>query len=134
MWRKDELDRINSTTTGPERKAALCMLLEQEATLIASIGRHKVVADVENEDKQVKQFLEAVSTCQPLPITATMHIHLILCSRTICLLLHACTCSSCSYMYILVQRITTIHVLVYTFHVFSSVRPQVPKDGQHLMG
>ena len=75
MWRKDELDRINSTTTGPERKAALCMLLEQEATLIASIGRHKVVADVENEDKQVKQFLEAVSTCQPLPIIATIYIH-----------------------------------------------------------
>lgn len=92
MWRKDELDRINSTTTGPERKAALCMLLEQEATLIASIGRHKVVADVENEDKQVKQFLEAVSTCQPLPITATMYIHLILCSRAICLF------AACMYM------------------------------------
>ena len=70
MWRKDELDRINSTTTGPERKAALCMLLEQEATLIASIGRHKVVADVKNQDKQVKQFV---------------HIHLLLCSRAICL-------------------------------------------------
>ena len=61
MWRKDELERINNTTAGPERKAALCMLLEQEATLIASIGRHKVVADVENQDKQVKQFLEAVN-------------------------------------------------------------------------
>ena len=132
MWRKDELDRINSTTTGPERKAALCMLLEQEATLIASIGRHKVVADVENEDKQVKQFLEAVSTCQPLPITAM--IHLMFCSRAICILLHACTCSSCIYMYILVQRVTAVHVLLYTFDVFSSVRPQVPKDGQHLMG
>ena len=51
VWRKDELERINNTTAGPERKAALCMLLEQEATLIASIGRHKVVADVENQDK-----------------------------------------------------------------------------------
>ena len=65
MWRKDELERnqrINNTTAGPERKAALCMLLEQEAALIASIGRHKVVADVENQDEQVKQFLEAVNT------------------------------------------------------------------------
>ena len=61
VWRKDELERINNTTAGPERKAALCLLLEQEATLIASIGRHKVVADVENQDKQVKQFLEAVN-------------------------------------------------------------------------
>ena len=61
MWRLDELERINTTTSGPERKAALCMLLEQEATLIASIGRHKVVADEENQDKQIKQFLDAVS-------------------------------------------------------------------------
>ena len=30
--------------------------------------------------------------------------------------------------------VTAVHVLLYTFHVFSSVRPQVPKDGQHLMG
>ncbi|XP_019861687.1 PREDICTED: IQ and ubiquitin-like domain-containing protein [Amphimedon queenslandica] len=71
MWRKDELERINNTTAGPERKAALCMLLEQEATLIASIGRHKVVADVENQDKQVKQFLEAVNTQHTLLFYAT---------------------------------------------------------------
>lgn len=63
MWRKDELERINNTTTGPERKSALCELLKQEADLIASIGRHKVVASEEIEEKQIKQFLQAVSIC-----------------------------------------------------------------------
>jgi hypothetical protein len=62
MWRLDELERINATTSGPERKAALCMLLEQEAALIASIGRHKVVADEENEEKKIRQFLEATAS------------------------------------------------------------------------
>ena len=33
-------------------------VIVQEAALIAFIGRHKVVAYVENRDKQVKQFLK----------------------------------------------------------------------------
>ena len=61
VWRQDELERINSTTSGPERKAALCMLLEQEANLIASVGRHKIIADEENQEKQIRNFLNAVS-------------------------------------------------------------------------
>lgn len=61
VWRQDELNRINSTTSGPERKAALCLLLEQEAHLIASIGRHKIVADDKTKEEQTKKFLEAVS-------------------------------------------------------------------------
>lgn len=61
VWRKEELDRINSTTSGAERKAALCALLEQEAELIAGIGQHRMVAGREAMDKTVQRFLEAVS-------------------------------------------------------------------------
>ena len=61
VWRQDELYRINQSTSGPERKAALCMLLEQEAHLIASIGRHKLVANDKGKEAQIRKFLEAVS-------------------------------------------------------------------------
>ena len=58
MALKDEL------YSGPERKAALVGLLEQEAHLIASIDRHKLVADEENKDKRIKSFLNKVcATC-----------------------------------------------------------------------
>ncbi|XP_028668407.2 IQ and ubiquitin-like domain-containing protein [Erpetoichthys calabaricus] len=57
-WRKEETDRINATLTGAERKAALCALLDQEAQLIASIGRHKLNADEENNKKSVQAFLD----------------------------------------------------------------------------
>ena len=63
VWRQDELALINETTTGPERKAALSQLLEKEAQLIASIGRHKIVAGQEVKRKQILAFLNAVSTC-----------------------------------------------------------------------
>ncbi|XP_040405704.1 IQ and ubiquitin-like domain-containing protein isoform X2 [Cygnus olor] len=56
-WRQEEIERINGTLTGAERKAALCGLLEQEAQLIASIGRHKLSADEENQQKAVLHFL-----------------------------------------------------------------------------
>ena len=69
VWRQDELHVINETTTGAERKAALCGLLEQEAQLIASIGQHKNVAAKESKEKNTRRFLEAVSrklsTCIP---------------------------------------------------------------------
>jgi hypothetical protein len=40
-WRKAELDHINATMTGAERKAELCRLMEQEAAYINSIGKHQ---------------------------------------------------------------------------------------------
>jgi hypothetical protein len=62
MWRQDELSRINATLSGAERKAALCQLLEQEAELIASIGRHKIVADKERKELQIKKFLDTAAS------------------------------------------------------------------------
>ena len=63
-WRNEEMALIDELYSGPERKAALVGLLEQEAHLIASIDRHKVVADEENKDKSMKSFLNKVcSTC-----------------------------------------------------------------------
>ena len=52
--------RIDDLYSGPERKAALVGLLEQEAYLIASIDRHKLAADDENKDKRIKNFLNKV--------------------------------------------------------------------------
>ncbi|XP_062465678.1 IQ and ubiquitin-like domain-containing protein isoform X2 [Pezoporus occidentalis] len=57
LWRQEETEQINRTLTGAERKAALCGLLEQEAQLIASIGRHKLNADEENRQKAILHFL-----------------------------------------------------------------------------
>jgi len=51
---------IDELYAGPERKAALVGLLEQEAYLIASIDRHKLSADEENREKRVKNFLNKV--------------------------------------------------------------------------
>ncbi len=61
VWRLDELGRINQTTSGPERKAALCDLLEHESQLIASIGKHKIEAGKEHKSMAVQRFLDAVS-------------------------------------------------------------------------
>ncbi|KAG2460133.1 IQUB protein, partial [Polypterus senegalus] len=58
QWRQEEMDRINATLTGTDRKAALCVLLEQESQIIACIGRHKLTAGDENVKKSVKAFLE----------------------------------------------------------------------------
>ncbi|XP_074840214.1 IQ motif and ubiquitin-like domain-containing protein [Carettochelys insculpta] len=57
LWRQEEIERIN-TLKGAERKAALCALLEQETQLIASIGRHKLNADEENQQKAILFFLD----------------------------------------------------------------------------
>jgi len=57
-WRLEELAVINATMTGAERKAELCRLLEQEAELIASIGRHKNDSDKENKILLIKKFLD----------------------------------------------------------------------------
>ncbi|KAI6650870.1 hypothetical protein LOD99_5710 [Oopsacas minuta] len=61
-WRLEEVGRINSTLQGPERKAALCALLEQEAELIGSIHRHKSIADKDNETARVQKFLEKAAS------------------------------------------------------------------------
>uniref|UniRef100_A0A8D0HM67 IQ motif and ubiquitin domain containing n=1 Tax=Sphenodon punctatus TaxID=8508 RepID=A0A8D0HM67_SPHPU len=58
LWRQEEIEHINNTLTGAERKAALCALLEKEAQLIASIGRHKLNADEENQQKAILYFLD----------------------------------------------------------------------------
>ena len=60
-WRNEEMALIDELYSGPERKAALVGLLEQEAHLIASIDRHKLVADEENKDKRIKSFLNKVA-------------------------------------------------------------------------
>uniref|UniRef100_A0A671UH66 IQ motif and ubiquitin domain containing n=1 Tax=Sparus aurata TaxID=8175 RepID=A0A671UH66_SPAAU len=57
-WRCDEEQRINSSLRGAERKAALCSLLEQEAQLIADIGRHQITVQHNNYDKTVRNFLD----------------------------------------------------------------------------
>ena len=62
--RNEEMALIDELYSGPERKAAPVGLLEQEAHLIASIHRHKLVADEENKDERIKSFLNKVcSTC-----------------------------------------------------------------------
>ncbi|KAM6302037.1 IQ motif and ubiquitin-like domain-containing protein [Podargus strigoides] len=58
LWKQEETERINRTLTGAERKAAFCGLQEQEAQLIASIGRHKLNADEENQQKAILHFLD----------------------------------------------------------------------------
>lgn len=59
-WRLEEMEKIDRSLTGAERKAALCQLLDQETQLIASIGRHKQDADVEMKQKTIQSFLDKV--------------------------------------------------------------------------
>ncbi|KAI1888435.1 hypothetical protein AGOR_G00185110 [Albula goreensis] len=56
-WRKEEVDRINSTLTGAKRKYALYKLLNEEAEHIASISQHRLVAAKRNEEKAVQALL-----------------------------------------------------------------------------
>ncbi|XP_068132480.1 IQ motif and ubiquitin-like domain-containing protein isoform X2 [Hyperolius riggenbachi] len=63
LWRKEEVERINQQYTGPERKAALCALLEQETQMISSIGRHKIDAGEENQQKAIQSLLN--KCCDP---------------------------------------------------------------------
>ncbi|XP_068020343.1 IQ motif and ubiquitin-like domain-containing protein isoform X3 [Melanerpes formicivorus] len=72
LWRQEETEKINRSLTGAERKAALCGLLEQEAQLIASIGRHKLNADEENRQKAILHFLDKVPR-DPLKLYKTVH-------------------------------------------------------------
>lgn len=60
-WRLEELEKINSTKTGASRKAALAMLVEQEAELIATIERYKIEANKENQERNIQHLLEKVN-------------------------------------------------------------------------
>jgi IQ and ubiquitin-like domain-containing protein len=60
-WRLEEIEKINATKTGASRKAALAMLVDQEAELIATIERYKYNASQENKQKQMQFFLDKVS-------------------------------------------------------------------------
>lgn len=61
-WRQDEVEHINATLCGAERKAALCALLEQETQFIASIERHRISVGERNHEKSVQAFLNKVLT------------------------------------------------------------------------
>ncbi|KAK3734124.1 hypothetical protein RRG08_000036 [Elysia crispata] len=61
-WRQEEMERINTTLEGAERKAAMCMLLEQETELLSAIERHKNEANLDNRDKRIMQFLEKAAS------------------------------------------------------------------------
>ncbi|XP_007944952.1 IQ and ubiquitin-like domain-containing protein [Orycteropus afer afer] len=61
LWHQEEQARISLTFTGAERKAALCELLEKETQIIASIGRHRYIADEENREASVQAFLDKCS-------------------------------------------------------------------------
>ncbi|XP_026874591.2 IQ and ubiquitin-like domain-containing protein isoform X2 [Electrophorus electricus] len=56
-WRQEEVEHIDATLCGAERKAALCALLEEETQLIASIGCHRIAAGERNQEKAVQAFL-----------------------------------------------------------------------------
>ncbi|XP_067236611.1 IQ motif and ubiquitin-like domain-containing protein isoform X4 [Chanodichthys erythropterus] len=56
-WRIEEVERINVTLSGAERKAALCALLEQETQFISSIERHRMAAGTRNQDNAIQAFL-----------------------------------------------------------------------------
>ncbi|XP_028813606.1 IQ and ubiquitin-like domain-containing protein [Denticeps clupeoides] len=57
-WRKEQQERINATLTGPELKAALCELQEQEAQFIAAIDRHHTAAREKSHSRAVQDFLD----------------------------------------------------------------------------
>lgn len=61
-WRKEEVEHINATLCGAERKAALCVLLEQEAQFIASIESHRIAAGKKSQEMAVQTFLNKVCT------------------------------------------------------------------------
>ncbi|XP_015980688.2 IQ and ubiquitin-like domain-containing protein [Rousettus aegyptiacus] len=61
LWRQEEQAHINQSLTGAERKAALCELLEKETQLIASIGRHRYIAYMANQEALIQAFLDKCS-------------------------------------------------------------------------
>uniref|UniRef100_A0A8P0TCE7 IQ motif and ubiquitin domain containing n=1 Tax=Canis lupus familiaris TaxID=9615 RepID=A0A8P0TCE7_CANLF len=64
LWRQEEFARINQSFTGAERKAALCELLEKETQIIASIGRHRYIANMANREALIQTFLDKEHECK----------------------------------------------------------------------
>ncbi|XP_072611253.1 IQ motif and ubiquitin-like domain-containing protein isoform X4 [Vulpes vulpes] len=64
LWRQEEFARINQSFTGAERKAALCELLEKETQIIASIGRHRYIANMANQEALIQTFLDKEHECK----------------------------------------------------------------------
>ena len=54
------MDRINNSLSGAERKAALCMLLDQETQLLSAIDRHKLETGTDNKQQRIQDFLDKV--------------------------------------------------------------------------
>jgi len=61
-WRQKELDRINETLSGAERKVALTHLLDEEAQLISCISRRRYGAIEDNKKMSIKTFLNKAIT------------------------------------------------------------------------
>lgn len=61
-WRREECARIDIEKKGASRKAALAMLVDQEAELIGAIERCKLEAADEMNEKRIQALLEKVTT------------------------------------------------------------------------
>ena len=61
-WRREECARIDVEKNGAARKAALAMLVDQEAELIGAIERCKLEAADEMNEKRIQVLLEKVRT------------------------------------------------------------------------
>lgn len=61
LWRQEEVTQVEQYSSEAERKAALCELLEKETQIIASIGRHRYVAQLERQDVATQAFLDKCS-------------------------------------------------------------------------
>lgn len=59
-WRREECARIDVEKTGAARKAALAMLVDQEAELIGAIERCKLEAADEMNEKRIQALLDKV--------------------------------------------------------------------------
>ncbi|XP_048877784.1 IQ and ubiquitin-like domain-containing protein isoform X3 [Brienomyrus brachyistius] len=57
-WRQQEAEHINDTLSGPERKAALCALLDQETQFLFSVEQHRTAARQRNQQKTVQALLD----------------------------------------------------------------------------
>ncbi len=127
MWRQDELNRINQTTSGAERKAALCMLLEQETHLIASIGRHKIVANEKGKEIGIKNFLEAVRkqhTYVHVLYMYSVHVHCIYYMYSRC-------ASVVTHVHVQYQTLIIMEIVLFTYVM--NLRHQLLSNGLHMM-
>lgn len=64
-WRREECARIDDEKRGAARKAALAMLVDQEAELIGAIERCKLDAAGEMKESRIQALLERVMHIRP---------------------------------------------------------------------